>query len=400
MRSPFISKAGSVLAIWITVALLPTGVGAEDAQSGNRDHIGLNFIRPDVNRPGNYDFLNSGTWLVSQFKQLGVRWNRLAFSWVLVQPRMEEFDWTPYDRIVEACNREGVEILATLGGHFDRPPVPAWAGVTLADVVERHPEYLESYVRAWVQRYKGRVHYWEILNEPRAFHKGLTVQNYVERILKPSYRIIKSLDPQSKVLPCAFDQLPLLGDKEKFWDAAKEFYDIHNLHLYVDWGLFRTQPSAVQEEKAIREFRTLMEKHGEASKPFWITEIGWWGTASLTGSIYEYYKKDPRNYGTDFYEFREAYTGKEILTHPVVLREDALRAEWMKDLFPRVLAIPGCEKVFLWVSLDEFEGGYQPDKLYGRTFPARPASQVDLWGIIAGDKTWRRSAYVLQELLR
>jgi len=29
----------------------------------------------------------------------------------------------------------------------------------------------------------------------------------------------------------------------------------------------------------------------------------------------------------------------------------------------------------------------------------RPAKQVDHWGIIAGDKTWRKSAFALQELL-
>lgn len=37
------------------------------------DRIGLNFIRPDANRPGNHDFVHSGTWLVSQFQELGVR---------------------------------------------------------------------------------------------------------------------------------------------------------------------------------------------------------------------------------------------------------------------------------------------------------------------------------------
>jgi hypothetical protein len=317
-----------------------------------------------------------------------------------VQPQKEEFEWAPYDRIVEACQGEGIEILATLGGHFDNPPVPSWAGETLADVIKQHPEYLERFVRAWVQRYKGKIHYWEILNEPKAFHKGLTVDHYVEKILKPSYRIIKSEDPQSRVLPCAFGELPLLGDKERFWDTARGFYDIHNMHLYVDWGLFRSQPSAAQEEKAIRDFRALVEKHGEAGKALWVTEIGWWGTASLTGSIFEYYKKDARNWGTKYYEFLDAYTGKDMLSHQVVIREDALRAEWMKDLFPRVLMIPGCEKVFLWVSLDEFEGGYQPDQLYGRSSATQPAKQVDLWGIIAGDKTWRKSAFALQELLR
>ena len=93
-----------------------------------KNKIGLNFIRPDANRPGNHDFVHSGAWLVSQYKELGVKWNRVAFSWVLVQPEKDRFDWAPYDRVVEACDRAGIEILATLGGHFDGPPVPAWAG--------------------------------------------------------------------------------------------------------------------------------------------------------------------------------------------------------------------------------------------------------------------------------
>jgi len=82
------------------------------------------------------------------------------------------------------------------------------------------------------------------------------------------------------------------------------------------------------------------------------------------------------------------------------MREVNLRAEWMKNLFPRMLSVSGCGKVYLWVSLDEFEGGYVPDKIYGRSTEDKPASQIDLWGIIAGDKTWRKSAFTLQEILR
>jgi len=349
--------------IWLTlilatlIGMAPIVLQAQTLKPNYPDRIGLNFIRPDVNRPGNYDFMNSGLWLVSQYKKIGVRWNRLAFSWVLVQPRRGEYDWSHYDRLVEACRSEGIEILATLGGHFDSPPVPAWAGESLAEIIQKNPSDLENFVKAWVQRYRGKIHFWEILNEPKVFHKDLTVSDYVEKILKPCYRIIKKEDPSSRVLPCAFGELPVLGDKEEFWDAARGYYDFHNMHLYVDWGLFRSQPSAVQEEQAVRDYLALMKKHGEGGKTLWITEIGWWGTASLTGSIFEYYKKDNRNWGTKYFEFLDAYTGSEMLSHAVVLREDALRAEWMKDLAARVLPIPGCEKFFFcgfpWMNLKE-----------------------------------------------
>ena len=50
--------------------------------------------------------------------------------------------------------------------------------------------------------------------------------------------------------------------------------------------------------------------------------------------------------------------------------------------------------------MDEFEGGWKPDALYGRPTEDQKVGQVDLWGIIAGDRRWRKSAYVLQEMLR
>ena len=198
---------------------------ADDVREGTHvtslaDGIGLNFIRPDVGRPGNHDFLNRGVWLVSQFKELGVRWNRLAFSWVLVEPEPGRLNWEPYDRIVEARGRAGISILATLGGHFDRPPVPTWAGASLAEVVRHNPGALERFLEAWVARYRGSIGHWEMLNEPHTFHEGLTVAEYVEGILKPGYRIVKAADAGA-VLPCAFGQLPVLGDRKEFWEAAR-----------------------------------------------------------------------------------------------------------------------------------------------------------------------------------
>jgi hypothetical protein len=359
--------------------------------------VGLNFIRPDVGRPGNYDFLNRGEWLVSQFQELGVRWNRLAFSWVLIEPEQGRFNWEPYDRVVEACDRAGISLLATLGGHFDRPAVPAWAGASLAEVIRTNGGALERFIEAWVARYQGFIGHWEMLNEPRTFHEGLTVMEYVEGVLKPGYRIVKAAEAGA-VLPCALGQLPVLGGREEFWEAARGHYDIHNEHMYVDWGVFRTRPEAGPEEAGVRRFRELVAAHGEGDKPLWMTEIGWWGTGSLTSEwVYDTYRRDPMLREV---EFQPRYRGEELLNHPVVLREDALRAEWLKDMYPRLLSVPGCEKVFLWVSLDEFEGGYAPDRVYGRSDAEAPASQVDLWGVIAGDARWRKSAFALQELVR
>lgn len=360
-----------------------------------KEGIGLNFMRPDANRPGNYDFINKGPWLVGQIKEIGVKWTRVPFSWVVIQPEASRYDWSAYDRVVNECQRDGIEILATLGGHFDRPPVPAWAGSSLAEIVKENPALLEAFIRAWAERYKGKIHYFEILNEPLGQHKDLSVKAYVEGILKPSYRIIKSVDPQARVLPCAYNNLPPIGNPEDFWDLARGYYDIGNLHVYEDWGHFRTDTTAEKEERTVREFRTEMQKHNEGNKTFWLTEIGWWGTANLR-ELAKAGENDPEFRGT----FKPFYTGREYLHHPVIAREDARRAVWIKDMFPRMLAIPGCEKAFLWVSMDEFEGGWKPDALYGNATVGQNVRQVDLWGVIAGDGQWRKTAYVLQDILK
>lgn len=371
------------------------GVSAQTKIPNVKERIALNFMRPDANRPGYYDFVNNGPWLVGQFKKIGVKWNRLAFSWVIIQPEEKRYDWSAYDRIVNACQKDGIEILATLGGHFDRPPVPAWAGSTLAEVVEKNPASIAAFIRAWAQRYKGKIHYYEILNEPSGHHKELSVKAYVEGILKPAYRIIKSVDPRAQVLPCSYRHLPPVGNREEFWDLARGYCDIHNLHVYSDWERFRTDTTAEKEEGTIRAFRAEMEKHGEGSKNFWMTEIGWWVSGSMR-AMAKPAEDDPEMRG----KFKPFYTGREYLDHPVVAREDGRRAVWMKDMFPRILAIPGCEKVFLWVSMDEFEGGWKSDALYGAATEGQKVGQVDLWGVIAGDRGWRKSAYVMQEMLR
>jgi hypothetical protein len=326
---------------------------------------------------------------------------RLAFSWVVIQPAANRYDWSAYDQIVDACQKDGIEILATLGGHFDRPPVPVWAGATLSQIVagggiqEVNPALLQAFVRAWAERYKGKIHYYEILNEPSGQHKDMSVQTYVEKILKPSYRIIKSVDPQAMVLPCAYNNLPPIGNPEDFWDLAQGYYDIGNLHVYEGGGHFRTDTTAEKEERTVREFRARMERHGEGNKPFWLTEIGWWGTGTfdrLTRAV----EDDPELRGT----FKPYYTGRDYLNQPVIAREDGRRAVWMRDMYPRMLAIPGCEKAFLWTSMDEFQGGWKPDALYGQPMVGQDVGQVGLNGVISGDRKWRKSAYVLQEMLK
>ena len=67
-----------------------------------------------------------------------------------------------------------------------------------------------AYVRAGVARYKGRIHTWEVWNEPNIGFWLSSNEDYV-RLLKATYTAIKSVDPTARVTmggPCWFVFLP------------------------------------------------------------------------------------------------------------------------------------------------------------------------------------------------
>ena len=54
-----------------------------------KDGVGLNFIRPDVNRPGNYTFIHESDWLLDQYKKLGVNGQGLHLAGISFNRRKE-----------------------------------------------------------------------------------------------------------------------------------------------------------------------------------------------------------------------------------------------------------------------------------------------------------------------
>ena len=56
----------------------------------------------------------------------------------------------------------------------------------------------EARVREVVAHYKGQVHYWEAWNEPNITYGS--APDYVNKVLKPVHRVVKSVDPSAKVL--------------------------------------------------------------------------------------------------------------------------------------------------------------------------------------------------------
>ena len=119
-------------------------------------------------------------------------------------------------------------------------------------------------VQQAVTRFKGRVRYWEVVNEPNL---SMTPQAYVA-LLKQTYTQIKSLDPQAQVVAPALCGIDLNWYQQFYQLGGKSGCDILSLHDYE--GHESIDP--YHWTYKIRALRQIMASCGDAGKPIWQTE--------------------------------------------------------------------------------------------------------------------------------
>ncbi|CAN5480812.1 hypothetical protein BH09VER1_BH09VER1_53710 [soil metagenome] len=118
-------------------------------------------------------------------------------------------------------------------------------------------ERYRIFIKALVQKYQGKIRYYEVENEPIADHGGLPAQDYVD-IAKAVFEEVHAADPQARVygisgtgdfLPWMKEVLALGGDK---------FMDGVSIHTYVTPAL----PEAANLSGKIAEVNKLVANTG------------------------------------------------------------------------------------------------------------------------------------------
>lgn len=102
-------------------------------------------------------------------KDAGVQWLRLDINWYHIQPDgPDEWKWAPIDAAMDEADRLGLKILAVMS--YSAPwNSSAPKGDSNSKAYAPREEFDAQYqaqLRAIVQRYKGRVDAWEVMNEP------------------------------------------------------------------------------------------------------------------------------------------------------------------------------------------------------------------------------------------
>jgi hypothetical protein len=254
------------LALFVLASLLvpfsfPERLAAQAGQSpfGINSHIASRFPDPAaMATPGRV------------LSELETGWVREDFQISRIAEKQGSFNWEFHDKAINELASRNINIVGVLNG-----PTPAWMnGVSNTSFTPPSPSFFADFAYAVVNRYKDRVHYWEVWNEPdheRYWHPAPNVAAYAT-LLKTAYPSIKSADPNAKVLNGGLvSPMPATAFLNELANhGAWNSFDIISLHPYTD----PVGPEEGQIASAgIGQVKVLAEKLG--TKPIWATEFGW-----------------------------------------------------------------------------------------------------------------------------
>ena len=195
--------------------------------------------------------------------------------------------WAKYDNIVDLARQYDIEIIARLGNP------PAWTRA-LTDTIGTHapPDDFADYgdfVAAVVSRYRGRITYFQLWNEPNIYpewgEQAVDPEAYTE-LLCTGYRRAKEANPQAVILAGALSPTVSLSGRDlndliflqrMYAAGAGDCFDILSAQGYGLWSGptdQRLRPTVINYPHNLF-LRDVMVDHGDAAKPIWISEMGW-----------------------------------------------------------------------------------------------------------------------------
>lgn len=231
-------------------------------------------------------------------KDAGFKWIRQEFPWEDIEierkgvfrDRRQGRDissWDKYDHIVDLAEEYGIEIIARL----DNPPAWSRAAGNEAGTLAPPDDYADygDFVYAVVSRYKGRIKYYQIWNEPNIYPEWgegpVDPEAYTE-LLQVGYTRAKEGDPGAVILCAGLapttevtpENLADLLFLQRMYDAgAKDYFDIMSVQGYGLWNGptdRRVHPDRANFSRVLL-IREMMIQNGDVHKPIWASEVGW-----------------------------------------------------------------------------------------------------------------------------
>jgi len=170
-------------------------------------------------------------YFADRINDMGLKWMRVSidtFDWIEVEDvgaYSEHHIYPEQDRAITALNDNGINVMYTIvfwdqeSPSFKQEERQDYSRFKTEDEVQRYLDY----VKFIVSHFKGKIKYYEMLNEPNA-RKG--TQQYVKsddyiNLARRVIPIIRQEDPEAKIVVGAVTALHDPRDHEYFFDILK-----------------------------------------------------------------------------------------------------------------------------------------------------------------------------------
>lgn len=255
----------------------------KDFLLGSEESFGFDY--PDIN--GGKSLYHLKETDLEEYERLarnrGIRLLRLGngvgfFKWKDVEPEPGKFNFSLADFVVDRALQQNYFILGVLGNVLLERFLPQWA-VQRSSRCENYrimgnqgilpnSDDWRRYVANTVRHFKGRIKYWEVLNEA-----NLTTppEDYV-KLLKIAFEECRKIDPAIRVVApnVTGDHGGIMTDfLERFGKAGGfQYTDIVSFHPYSS----REENSPNPSRSAIHTIKTIIAGYRK-DLPLWNTEL-------------------------------------------------------------------------------------------------------------------------------
>ncbi len=222
---------------------------------------------------------------------LGVRYIRLQAGWAKTEKVKGVYDFAWLDAIIDDAVSRGLEPWLQLS--YGNPIYPGGGTIYLQGGWPTSKEAVAAWkrwARATAERYKGKVHQWEIWNEPdNIVRKKGGIPSEIVDLAIASARIIKSVDPDAKIAAFGLAGPRRVPSNEVIIaDLAKKLKANNEEYLF-DWVTYHGY-QYVPEESYFTDgdtLRNILKRHG-LNIPIWQGECGAPSMGNFGGALAEY----------------------------------------------------------------------------------------------------------------
>lgn len=151
--------------------------------------------------------------LVGRAAEIGVKWTRLGASWNEIEKEKGVYSWEETDKAFEMALKNGITPFVTIGrGNELYSKLTTYDDPKLAAIYGYRPEppikdkaamdAFLKFTKATVERYKDKIDYWEVWNEPNHRNYWGSEPNGKEygKLLVQTAKLIKQIDPGCKII--------------------------------------------------------------------------------------------------------------------------------------------------------------------------------------------------------